>query len=124
MLGVPAGDYNEDGAIDAADYVVWRDTQNQSVTAWAGADGTGDGMVTQEDFEVWQRNFGKTIPSFGAGSSLANVPEPNSAILLILSCSELYSLVSCRARRPPSNRRGRNTPRKMTVQTIFCAQCT
>jgi hypothetical protein len=88
VLGVPAGDYNEDGVIDTADYVVWRDTIGQAVTPWDGADGTGDGMVTQEDYDVWVRNFGKVIPNLsGSGSSLAQVPEPNSAVFLLLwSC--------------------------------------
>jgi glucose/arabinose dehydrogenase len=76
-LGVPAGDFNEDGTIDAADYVVWRDSVGQSVTAWDGADGNGDAMVTAADYDVWRTNFGRTIPNLAGGvGSLSSVPEP------------------------------------------------
>jgi hypothetical protein len=93
ILGVPAGDYNEDGAVDTADYVVWRETLGQAVTAWDGADGTGDGMVTQADYDAWRLNFGKTIPNLsGSGSSLAEVPEPGAVGFLLLGlCGILTS---------------------------------
>jgi hypothetical protein len=81
-LGVPAGDFNEDGMIDAADYVVWRKTAGQAVTAWDGADGNGDATVDDEDFAIWKRNFGTTIPNLGSGSS-STVPESGSALLLV-----------------------------------------
>jgi hypothetical protein len=106
VLGVPAGDYNEDGVIDAGDYVVWRDTMGQSVTPWDGADGTGDGMVTQEDYDVWVRNFGKTIPNLsGSGSSLAQVPEPNSVVFLLVWLCGLSLLACRRTGREPLGRR-------------------
>jgi hypothetical protein len=53
---VPAGDYNRDAHVDAADYVVWRKlngTQGDSP-----ADGDGDGDVDQEDYGVWNGQFG------------------------------------------------------------------
>ncbi|MDC0934714.1 DUF4347 domain-containing protein, partial [Pirellulales bacterium] len=55
-----AGDYNENGIIDAADYTVWRDTLGQSVTPGSGADGDGSGIIDQGDYAVWKSNFGKT----------------------------------------------------------------
>ena len=84
ILGVPAGDYNEDNIINAVDYTLWRDTLGRQVTAWSGADGDGDGMVTAADFDVWKQNFGKTIPNLGGAGSLAAVPEPNAWPLLLL----------------------------------------
>ena len=113
ILGVPAGDYNEDGTIDAADYVLWRDTNGQAVTAWDGADGTGDGMVTQEDYDVWRTNFGKTIPNLGSGSSLVPVPEPSAAESYLLWSSILCLWVGHRAHR--TGHRLRKFPRTVVA---------
>jgi hypothetical protein len=63
--GLP-GDYNQNGTVDAADYVVWRKT---------------DG--SQAGYDVWRTNFGRTA---GSGSSLAAaVPEPQSLLLLLVA---------------------------------------
>jgi hypothetical protein len=58
------GDFNNDGKVDAADYVVWRKT---------------DG--SQEGYNEWRTNFGRTS---GSGSALgsAAVPEPSALVLL------------------------------------------
>ncbi|HEY3393052.1 MAG TPA: PEP-CTERM sorting domain-containing protein, partial [Lacipirellulaceae bacterium] len=58
------GDFNEDGKVDAADYVVWRKTNG-----------------SQESYNLWRTNFGRTS---GSGTSLgaaAAAPEPSSALL-------------------------------------------
>jgi hypothetical protein len=83
VLGVPAGDFNEDGTIDAADYTVWRDALGQSVTAWSGADGNGDGLVDGADYDIWQQNYGKMIPDLGGAGGAAAVPEPNCWALIV-----------------------------------------
>jgi autotransporter-associated beta strand protein len=69
-VGLP-GDYNEDGIVDAADYVVWRKT---------------DG--SQPGYDDWRMNFGRTAGS-GSGSSLnpGAVPEPSAIALVILGIS-------------------------------------
>ena len=65
--GLP-GDYNHDGHINAADYVVWR---------------INNGM--QSEYNVSRTNFGLP-PGSGAGA-LANaaVPEPATCVLLVLA---------------------------------------
>jgi PEP-CTERM motif len=64
LLGGLDGDFNNDGKVDAADYVVWRKT---------------DG--TQPGYDEWRANFGRTS---GSGSALgpAAVPEPSALVLL------------------------------------------
>ena len=47
-------DYNHNGVVDMADYVLWRDTLNQNVTAGSGADGSGNGVIDQADYSVWR----------------------------------------------------------------------
>jgi T5SS/PEP-CTERM-associated repeat protein len=77
-----AGDYNANGAVDAADYIVWRKMLGQNGIGLA-ADGSGNTVVDQEDYAVWRSNFG-AVSGNGAGVA-TNVPEPGS-LLLILMC--------------------------------------
>ena len=65
-----SGDYNQDGSVDAADYVFWRKLFGTSVSAYSGPDGDGDTSVDEDDHDVWSSNFGQTAPS-GVGSSLS-----------------------------------------------------
>jgi hypothetical protein len=69
-VGLP-GDYNSDGAVDAADYVVWRKNP-----AGFGGDPAG--------YNTWRTNFGRTA---GAGSALGAgaVPEPASCLMAVLA---------------------------------------
>lgn len=60
------GDYNLDGAVDAADYSVWRDAVGRTgLAAFSGADGDGDGDVYQDDYGVWKVNFGRVMGGGG-----------------------------------------------------------
>jgi subtilisin-like proprotein convertase family protein len=54
-----AGDFNSDGFVDSADFVVWRRQTGASVPNFSGADGDGDGDVDQDDYNVWRANFGR-----------------------------------------------------------------
>ena len=78
------GDFNHDGQVDAADYLVWRKTTGQSGSTLA-ADGNGNYQVDSADLYTWRAHFGQTVNAgAAAGSSLAAVavPEPLSASLL------------------------------------------
>ncbi|HEX2474973.1 MAG TPA: dockerin type I domain-containing protein, partial [Lacipirellulaceae bacterium] len=75
----PTGDYNFDGAVDAADYVVWRKSLGQTGPGLA-ADGNGDHSVNGGDFGVWRKHFGEISP--GASITSAVVPEPSTAMLI------------------------------------------
>jgi GEVED domain/FG-GAP-like repeat/Cadherin domain/FG-GAP repeat len=61
------GDYNLNGIVDTADFVLWRRAENTMIVPFNGADGDGDGIVDQNDYLVWRANFGRTLPS-GAGT--------------------------------------------------------
>jgi len=75
------GDYNRDGAVDTADYIVWRKTMGQYVTRGDGADGDGDGIIGVGDKTFWWQRFGNT--SGGGGETSANAPEPG---VMVLAC--------------------------------------
>jgi hypothetical protein len=78
---VRAGDFDEDGDVDAADYVVWRKT---------------DG--TQTGYDAWRANFGTSLlagsgsagyPLGASAESLPAVPEPAT---LMIACVAAISI--------------------------------
>ncbi len=85
-LAIP-GDYDGNGGVDAADYVIWRKSLNQNPTVGTGADGNGNGVVDQADFSLWQQNFGKARSTYyGPGVGIAvSVPEPICASLVLMA---------------------------------------
>ncbi len=64
------GDYNLDGFVNGADYVMFRQTMGSHVTAFSGADGDGSGVIDQADFGVWRAHFGQSSGG-GAGNVMA-----------------------------------------------------
>jgi hypothetical protein len=67
------GDFNLDGSVDAADYVVWRNT----------------GIHGAQGYDEWRANLGKSTTGFGLGAAsselVGQVPEPRSWIILTTS---------------------------------------
>lgn len=79
------GDFNRDGLVGIADYVVWRNSLGQ-LGAGLSADANYDGVVNAADYEVWKVHFGAVAMS--KESSMASmVPTPVSNQLLLLSVS-------------------------------------
>jgi hypothetical protein len=93
VLVMSAGDYNHNGAADAADYVLWRDTLGQ-MGAGLAADGNGSGQIDAGDHDVWRANFGK--PAAGAGLASSAVPEPTPITVWMFALS--FLIMSGRAR--------------------------
>lgn len=94
------GDYNDDGVVDAADYIVWRQSLGQTGMGLV-ADSNLDGRIDGADYEFWRSRFGQTA---GSGSSVANsaVPEPASPMLLLLAamCLRARAMAAATSRRP------------------------
>ena len=81
-----SADYNHDGIVDGADYVVWRKTLgNAAAPPGSGADGNGDGTVNPADYTLWRSHYGNPSGA-GAGASLStnSVPEPTGCVLLAI----------------------------------------
>jgi hypothetical protein len=72
QIGPPVlpGDYNHDGAVDAADYVVWRKTDGSQI-----------------GYNIWRANVGATLGGGAASATaakIAAVPEPIAATLAVV----------------------------------------
>jgi hypothetical protein len=81
----PEGDYNNNGAVDAADYVVWRNG-GPLLNEVAGVT---PGQVTPEDYTAWQARFGNAAPAAASGSALVAgaVPEPGTFVYLVAAAA-------------------------------------
>jgi hypothetical protein len=72
--------------VDAADYVAWRDTLNQSVSAHgSGADGNANGTVDAADYDFWRSKFGTAVGSGSSLGSAISTPEPAAVSLTVVA---------------------------------------
>ena len=83
------GDYNDDSAVDAADYVLWRNSLGQ-MGANLPADGNLNNRIDAGDFEFWRSRFGATRVSSVAFSN-PSIPEP-ATVLHLPFCLLLFVL--------------------------------
>jgi T5SS/PEP-CTERM-associated repeat protein len=60
-----AGDFNSNGVVDAADYVVWRKTNG-----------------TQAAYDTWRSHFGQTAGGGSGVSANATTPEPATVVTI------------------------------------------
>jgi hypothetical protein len=90
VAGVP-GDYNANGTVDAADYVLWRDG-GPLVNEVADP-----GTVSPADYVEWRARFGNTAGS-GAGA-VAPVPEPAGLVVLMIGMAGCWVAKRTRAAR-------------------------
>jgi autotransporter-associated beta strand protein len=83
-LGID-GDFNNNGVVDAADYVLWR---NGGPLENDPTDG-----VQPEDYDIWRANFGLTAGA-GAVASVGNhaVPEPTAWLPVMFAAIAVWLL--------------------------------
>jgi hypothetical protein len=89
-----AGDYNDNGVVDAADYTVWRNNLGGG-TSLPNDDSPG---VGQDDYDRWKTHFGETADSGALAGANAAVPEPATLVMFLLG----MPTVLCRRRAPVS----------------------
>lgn len=92
---LPTGDFNYDGTVDGADYVVWRKSL-----------GT---VYTQDDYAVWRAHFGETAggTTLPTADSPPVVPKPTTFCLATVALGAWNVLR--RRRRPNDDRNTRRT---------------
>ncbi len=78
------GDFNGDGAVDFADYTMWRNSFGTTVIAGTKADGNGNGVIDSGDYVLWRKQLAATA---GGSALLADtpIPEPPTTLLVILT---------------------------------------
>jgi hypothetical protein len=74
LLPIHPGDFNNDGRVDAADYVVWRNNVGALDEVLIGNNGDGVAGVGIGDYLLWKEYFGATYPY--AEASLRHSHEP------------------------------------------------
>jgi hypothetical protein len=98
------GDANLDGVVNAADFTILAANFNQPVTGWDQGDFNYDGQVNAADFLDLAANFNEgvsgaasagdvaALDAFAAANGLlaADVPEPATASLLLVSGAGLF----------------------------------
>jgi probable HAF family extracellular repeat protein len=96
MMQVPIevalpGDYNVNGEVDAADYVIWRE---RMATLSTLPNDTTPGWVQPVDYSVWRANFSRAA---GSGSAIGStsVPEPAS-----FACAAIGAAIIMLGRHP------------------------
>ena len=65
VIALPNGDYNKNGIVDTADYVVWRKS-----------------IGGQLAYDAWRSRYGTSPSGLGSGTT---VPEPATAAISILA---------------------------------------
>ena len=63
------GDFNSDGSVDAADYVIWR----KAPSSYGGASG----------YDLWRQNFGALATGNGSALTENAVPEPHGHLMIL-----------------------------------------
>jgi hypothetical protein len=87
------GDYNDDGVVDAADYIVWRKNVGLTV-ALPNRDTANSGPISAADFNTWRENFGNALPGTG-GAQGVSTPEPSVLIPVLLAVA-MIAYARCR----------------------------
>ena len=74
-------DFDNNGVVDARDYVVWRNSVGTSTLLRNDPVG---GVIGAAQYNLWRSNFGNTLAG-GSGAVVASVPEPASMLILLLA---------------------------------------
>jgi hypothetical protein len=88
--GVP-GDYNNDGTVNAADYVIWRKKLGTTFQLPNEVSGVTPGSVTQEDYTAWRARFGNTSGA-GSGATVSAVPEPSTFASVLMAIASFCAI--------------------------------
>lgn len=78
----PTGDFNDDGAVNGADLLIWqRNLGRTSGVSLAVGDANGDKAVNAADLDIWKAGFAPASVTLASGA----VPEPAAATLALFA---------------------------------------
>jgi alpha-amylase len=116
LFRTTTGDFNVDGSVDAADYVLWRNNHGVGDARFTQGDGDLDGDVDNDDLLVWRSQFGfirQSLTPTAANTMLASVPEPGA--LFMAASGLVFLIVRVRSRATSSPRQSLGTKSKICV---------
>jgi hypothetical protein len=82
------GDFNDDGVVDAADYVAYR--KNHGTNNALPNDGGLGTPITTAHLDLWKAHFGETAGAGSASSAGGAVPEPGTCLLAGIALAGLF----------------------------------
>lgn len=86
----PNADFNGDGIVDGADFMVWQRNSSKLVNASnADGDADGDGDVDADDLSILNSLYGTSVAPPMSASVVAAVPEPASVALAVAGIAAL-----------------------------------
>jgi hypothetical protein len=101
------GDFNGDGTVDAADYVVWR--KNEGTTNMLLNDNGIGGTIGQAHHALWRTHFGQTAGTGARASANVTAPEPATCFMLLWALLGAWMLSSESPRAVQESLRGGTT---------------
>ena len=142
-LNYLSGDYNHNGTVDNADFIVWRTMNGQNVAPFTGADGNGDGVVNQADYDVWRltmasrfrprvrgqvraaclrpsRRASRSVPAERCSTKRRSIKTFRSRVWRSLSCPRAAT-VGSRRKSPPASFNRRRRTRVLRRRTHYCS---
>ena len=105
------GDYNYNGVVDAADYVVWRQTFGDIGDGLA-ADPNNNNIIDNEDYTAWRENFGQRRTHSGEEAVRLLPPKSPNPLLSVVGAG--LAAVPLSIRRASSR-----TPVRVLVQRLL-----
>jgi hypothetical protein len=85
------GDYNGNGVVDTADYIIWRENNGTAFQLTNEVSGVTPGQVTDDDYTEWRARFGNTAGSGATVGGTATIPEPTTWVLALLGIVRLLA---------------------------------
>jgi hypothetical protein len=97
-LDQPSADFDQNGAVDGADFQAWQQNEGMLLGATSGqGDADGDGDVDVDDLTLWKQRV-IAMPGPGMSAQAAAVPEPAGGLLAAIVASGLGAMDLARRR--------------------------
>jgi uncharacterized lipoprotein YddW (UPF0748 family) len=89
LAALVPGDFDRDGDIDLDDFDVLQEGSGGPVHPGSGGDGNNDGIIDAADYVLWMKHYSAALlvgsGNSDANSLEASVPEPHAGLLIIIA---------------------------------------
>jgi hypothetical protein len=96
ILHTEYGDFNLNGSVTAADYIIWANNYGELDLGWRNGDANGDGAIDAGDYTLWADTMGLV---YQAETSQAGTPTPEPATTALLCTGGMFVLSRRRSRK-------------------------